>query len=124
MSPELQEQLYEKYPRILASLGNPSSPASCSTDCGDGWYRLVERLLDCVQDLADEQGAMQHVAVQVKEKFGSLRVHWVASDERVDAMTVFAQALSCFICEQCGNPATRDTNGWIRTRCDKHWSPH
>lgn len=120
MSPELQDQLAAKYPKIFADPSDPSLPASCSLNCGDGWFRLIERLCHCVQALVDQQGAGQHAAQHVKEKFGGLRFYWHASDERVDAMTDLAEAMSHFICEACGAPGVRNTRGWMATRCDRH----
>jgi hypothetical protein len=123
MSPELQDRLSAKYPKIFSNLTSPELPPSCSLDCGDGWYWLIERLCHCVQDLVDQQGLTQHVAQHVKEKFGGLRFYWYFSDDQVDAMTEFAEALSHFACGDCGDcgdcgaPAVRNTDGWMHTTC-------
>ncbi len=120
MSPELQDELAAMYPNIFSDLSDPARPPACSLECGDGWFRLIERLCDSVQALVDQQDIGQHVAQHVKEKFGGLRFYWYASDDRVDAMTDLAEALSHFTCEQCGAPGVRNTNGWMSTRCDLH----
>ena len=43
MSRELQDQLVKTYLKIFGDLSFPTFPPSCSLECGDGWFRLVER---------------------------------------------------------------------------------
>ena len=59
------------------------------------------------------------IAVQVKEKYGTLRFYTNGSfSEECDAYITFAELMSGKICETCGT--TKDvfqTEGWIRTTC-------
>ena len=57
---------------------------------------------------------------QVKEKFGTLRVHLGSDDPRIHALVEFAEYHSGRVCEQCGAPGSLRTDGWMRTLCDKH----
>lgn len=121
MSRELQDQLAKTYPQMFGDLSFPTFPPSRSLACGDRWYRLIERLCHCVQALTDESRSVQHVTQQVKERFGALRFYWFVSDDRVDAMTELAEALSSFTCEECGalrvrNPSGRTNNSCTRCR--------
>ena len=62
----------------------------------------------------------QVVAVQVKEKFGSLRFYYDGGDEYIRALVNFAESMSGRICEKCGSPGKTRGGGWVRTLCDEH----
>jgi len=91
-------------------------------ECGDGWEPLIRRLAEQIAPLLPP-GAH---AVQVKEKFGSLRfyvdgVPW-AQDSAIYSAIAEAEEKSGRICETCGAPGLRRTRGryWIRTLCPEH----
>ena len=46
MSPELDKQLCEKYPKIFADrFAKPTdSPIAFGIECGDGWYKIIDML--------------------------------------------------------------------------------
>lgn len=69
--------------------------------------------------MANAEAALPQ-AVQVKEKFGTLRVYMDGCNEAVSAYITFAEALSGSTCEKCGAPGRRQGRGWIRTLCDTH----
>lgn len=127
MSPELDAKLCGDYPLIFANrTADPGSTLMCwGFDHGDGWYLLIDRLCRHIQhhiDSAARQGRTvpQVVAVQVKEKFGTLRFYADGGDEFTRSAIWFAEALSGDICEVCGDPGERRNTGWIRTLCDTH----
>jgi hypothetical protein len=62
----------------------------------------------------------QVVAIQVKEKFGTLRFYYNGGDDFIDGLERMAESMSAVTCEECGNPGTRTTGGWIRTLCETH----
>ena len=106
MSPSLDIQLCEKYPKIFADrFSKPTdSPIAFGIECGDGWYKVIDMLCMAAsntystgiridkEDAAkygiespdDEAGeryyfsveSPQIVASQIKEKFGSLRFYY------------------------------------------------
>lgn len=106
MSPSLDIQLCEKYPKIFADrFAKPTdSPVAFGIQCGDGWYKVIDMLCMAAsnvystgiridkEDAAkygiespdDEVGeryyftveSPQIVASQIKEKFGSLRFYY------------------------------------------------
>ena len=125
MSPELDKQLVEKYPKIFCNrFGSPETTAMCwGFECGDGWYNLIDHLCSEIQwhlDKNAKPGTEQFVAVQVKEKFGTLRFYGSGGDNKIHDMIWFAEGFSGKLCEECGNPAKVRSGGWIRTLCDKH----
>lgn len=120
MTPERENTLYATYPRLLVhrpGLGL-HLPMHFGIQCGDGWWHLVDRLLNRAQVHADERG-FQPVVLQIKEKLGALRVYWRDADEVIRGMAWFAEDLSASICEVCGLPGALVTNRW-RTRCESH----
>jgi len=62
----------------------------------------------------------QVVAVQVKEKFGTLRFYYNGGDNYIDGLVCMAESMSAVTCEVCGNPGTGHDGGWIRTLCEEH----
>lgn len=62
----------------------------------------------------------QVTAVQVKEKFGSLRFYYSGGDNIVKGMVRMAEAMSEVTCEECGAPGELRNGRWIRTLCDTH----
>ena len=91
-------------------------------ECEDGWYNLLDVLCASIQNHVDRtKNIEQVVAVQVKEKFGTLRFYYHGGDDYVDAIVNFAENLSGRTCEVCGAPGSvNDDGGWLRSRCDKH----
>lgn len=111
MSPELQQQLRERYPIIFES-----EPAF---ECGDGWFELIDTLCALLQSVT-ERGGPQVVAQQVKEKFGGLRFYTAGVNDEQDGMIELAEAMSQRICEVCGNRGKVYSHGWVGTRCAAH----
>lgn len=144
MSPELDEKLTRKYPRIFAQRHLlPSQTAMCwGFDVGDGWFNLLDALCSVIQDHLDwencegkYESARMHrppeddgtwcrvsqlEAAQVKEKFGGLRFYADGGDEFAHAAIELAEALSFRTCETCGSPGRPQRGGWIRTLCPEH----
>lgn len=60
------------------------------------------------------------VAVQVKEKFGTLRFYTNGGDEYIYGAISMAEALSAATCETCGAPGKLRGIGWLYTACDAH----
>lgn len=128
MSPELDKQLCEKYPKIFADRNKPmTETAMCwGFECGDGWYDLIDHLCGEIQwhlDKNAKKGTPQFVASQVKEKFGTLRFYGDGGDEKIRAFIWFAEGYSGKICETCGQPGKRRGQGWVYTACDEHTKP-
>lgn len=84
------------------------------------------------QDLTQEQLAelkldeIRVEAVQVKEKYGTLRFYWdgygMSADthEYISGAVSFAESMSSRICEICGKTGFLRKGGWIQTLCEDH----
>ena len=108
------------HPTLFIALPSRTPTGECF-ECGDGWRGVIAELADRLEAYASESKPDGLVVVQVKEKFGSLRVYfrgpvpakvrdWVSTAEHQSART----------CELCAAPASlraRPEGGHVRTLC-------
>lgn len=93
---------------------------------GSGWSDLVKEVYTSMLDYPGTE------LVQVKEKFGRLRIYWDSPQtkkEDASKLKPFADVIrlvetrSGNICEVCGDPGkVIDLNGWFSARCQAHSS--
>lgn len=128
MSPEKEKSLQDKYPKIFGT-SDPYQPYTLyGIECGDGWYHLLDVLCRNIQghldfkmkglETGEEKEAMQLIAMQVKQKFGTLRFYHSGGDEYTAGLIQMAEAISGMICETCGDKATVKTGGWVTNLCN------
>lgn len=57
MTPELQNKLYTKYPKLFAQkdLSITQSCMSWGIECGDGWYNIIDKLCQNIQHFVDNE---------------------------------------------------------------------
>jgi hypothetical protein len=88
-------------------------------DTGPGWFDLIAELDEALREIYPD-----YTILQVKEKFGTLRYYTngVPSElfEIFRARINEAETKSTTICEECGEPGTSTSYGWIRVLCDAH----
>jgi hypothetical protein len=124
MSPSLEDALYARYPSIFAKWFLPPGQAEMARgiECDDGWFPLIDTLCEALQWETDHDDAPQIVALQIKEKFGSLRFHAVRGSDAQVGMIRLAARMSERICEVCGAPSTpmRTDRARIASRCEQH----
>lgn len=133
MKTELQQKLLQNYPKIFIQ-HNKSCKETLMCwgfECCDGWYDLINMLCSQLQFDIDRNGYPQIEAVQVKEKFGTLRFYTTYADNdpvedeerkcgRQEGLITFAEMLSSKICCFCGtNQNIGSTKGWITYCCEK-----
>ena len=124
MKQELQERLFEKYPKIFCQKDLPMQ-VTCmcwGITCGDGWFNIIDALCGQIQhhikyNIHRGEGTIVAEATQVKEKYGSLRFYYEGGDEYIGGLVRMAEAMSSVTCESCGNPGTSNKRGWIHTLC-------
>jgi len=136
MSPEKERELYAKYPRIFKQK-NLSVTKSCmgwGITCGDGWYHLVDRICQKIEELYSQlpdkyKDEYFLTASQVKQKFGGLRFyidsdcHQLPKPPQLDTLYRFIDEIdeeSMQTCEECGAPGKRVGRYWLAALCDKH----
>ncbi|MDE2259969.1 MAG: hypothetical protein KGK17_06575 [Betaproteobacteria bacterium] len=148
MNEQNTQMLYQDFPALYRDAGK-SMKETCMCwgfSCGDGWYPLVYQLSAQIEVEAQRLGLDPQTeawprALQVKEKFGTLRFYVsmddssehrytleqfgqmkslrpVAGIESVQALISEAEEKSATICEHCGAPGTFRQGGWCRTLCE------
>lgn len=134
MRDELIEHLHRRYDRFF--------PGNVAIECDDGWYGIIDTVMSCMfahvisreksQVWANKQIDMGELdvsvpplvdpisIVQIKEKFGSLRIVYRGGDEAVAGIALMAEAMSEITCELCGNSGKMRYGRWLKTLCDQH----
>src|SRR3972149_650796 len=127
----LQNKLFFQYPKIFKQK-NLLMTETCmcwGIECGNGWYNLLDNLCSQLQFNTDRNGYPQVEAIQVKEKYGTLRFYYTIlpkEDDKyierhcgaIDGLVSFAEYISIEICENCGsNHNVSQTKRWIVTLC-------
>jgi len=93
-------------------------------ECGNGWTELLLEFANAVANtiskLPMEQGT-KIVCLQIKEKFGGIRIYYSPVHPSIDNAVWVAEGKSMRTCEKCGSPGEREMNGtWMTTRCSEH----
>lgn len=89
---------------------------SLRLECGDGWRPLIRRTL-----LKLEEVSPGFSILQIKEKFGLLRMHLSGLNEEGFLLVSEAECESGSICEVCGEPGTMMyLHHWASTLCEEH----
>ena len=98
--------------------------------CGLGWYALlhnlcleIERILERDAEKykaieGEENEFIEMYAVQIKEKYGTLRFYMSCETDEIDDLIRKAESLSREICEKCGSPGSMRDTSWYAVKCD------
>jgi hypothetical protein len=117
MQDELEHKLIIKYPKLFKGMTKPltHSLMAFGIECGDGWYNILDKLFEKLNNYDIE-------LMQVKEKFGGLRIYLSgATTDEVYDLVEKAEEESFKICEMCGKSGKNLTiNSWIYTVCEDH----
>ncbi len=127
MQKELEDKLFNKYPKIFKQKDLPmSKTCMCwGIECGDGWYNILDILCKQIQWHIDKnlkedelEGNVQVEATQVKEKFGGLRFYYHGGNDFINGLVWMAEGMSERTCERCGAPGKPDSTSWVTTLCE------
>lgn len=94
------------------------SAERCLRDGISPTYYTEEYLEKCKKKY-EEELAMVPVAIQVKEKYGTLRFYYYGGNLNTDSIVSAFEMMSAHTCETCGmtKDARRYTDGWFKTLC-------
>lgn len=153
MNPRNTKYLLISYPKLYRQFYLPmTETCMCwGFEFGDGWFEIIDEVSKKIEAknnrfsnklrkitymirklfnpmLPLQQHSLYVEAVQVKEKFGSLRFYTNFSDNEVDNWIREAETKSETTCEHCGSPHGKiRKHGWHQCRCDfcehKHQNP-
>jgi len=118
MKDENELKLLKAFPKLYAfatEFTEPIIPMYFGFECGDGWFKLIWDLSKKLTALSEDIQALQ-----VKEKFGSLRFYVTGGSNKAYEAIERAERKSWKICEVCGAPGKLIDDGWMKTRCKEH----
>lgn len=82
---------------------------------GEGWAPLIREVFEYM-----EKTRVHSKIVQVKEKWGGLRIYTDVVHDGLDAKIRDVEKKSFTICEQCGSAGKLRSGSWYRTLCEEH----
>lgn len=82
---------------------------------GKGWAPLIHELFDRLPQISPTIKI-----IQVKEKWGGLRIYTDVYLERLEKLIQDLETRSFSMCERCGNLGVLRQGGWYMTLCDEH----
>ena len=85
---------------------------------GKGWAPLINRVFDKLETI---KGSIK--IVQVKEKWGGLRIYTDYSNKELDKVIYDVEHESLEMCEVCGQSGKLRGKSWYYTSCDEHIKP-
>lgn len=86
-----------------------------------GWYDIVREMVQAVEKQAVLEIRTKDnwpYCVQIKEKFGLLRVYVGNTNDEMQAIIHSYENKSRFICLLCGKPSKFHHDDWMRSLCD------
>ncbi|MXQ10453.1 hypothetical protein [Microvirga makkahensis] len=89
-------------------------------ECQGGWRHILHGLFAKIDRHVQGEEREDFQITQVKEKYGTLRVHVCGGDDEVYAWIDDAEMESGMTCEICAAPGTTVNDGWMMTRCRRH----
>jgi len=99
-------------------------------ECNVGWYNIIHdlsiKIEKILKDYAEnhkvvedeENEKVEMYAVQVKEKYGTLRFYMNFETKDITNLIEDAEALSSQTCDNCGSFAKMRDKGWLEVKCD------
>jgi hypothetical protein len=98
-------------------------PLQFGFECGDGWADLLVELCTKIQShllTLPEQEVESIHAIQVKEKYGTLRFYLSSYNEVLESLIEEATERSSKTCEVCGSPGEVIGDSWLYCACENH----
>jgi hypothetical protein len=124
MRKELEQKLVERWPAWFNTGGDiKHTLMSRGFTHDDGWFDILWRLCVDLEFLVaefEQKTECQFEILQVKEKFGGLRIHVNNANDPIRQRIETAIQESLHTCEVCGQPGALREGGWIKTLCDEH----
>lgn len=122
--------------RLIKSRGFWLFSEQTSINIGPGWFNIVGDLVAQIATFMSQPSMKDYnfKFLQIKEKFGDLRVHFRLLDshgntcyeyshesaKQLNDLVYCAYEKACDICEYCGNPGESRDLKWVKTLCDYH----
>ena len=124
MHKELENKLVERWPTWFNTKGDfRYTGMTLGFTHDDGWFDIVWRLCGDLEPLVaelEQETGLKFEILQVKEKFGGLRVYTNQANDAIRQRLGAAAEESFRTCEACGQPGQLREGRSIKTLCDEH----
>jgi hypothetical protein len=118
MKIDLEKKLVKRFKFLQRDKDDMTPYYLFGIECENGWENLLYRLFEGIEKILEQDSDFR--IMQIKEKFGSLRVYTNFSNDLIDTLINKAELESEKICEDCGKKGKLvKLNGWLRTQCQK-----
>lgn len=134
MREELTKKLFERFLTMFKPEKSPQETLMCfGFECDDGWFQIIWDTCEKLENLDEEKIKSTSIderakleleglnsrleIVQVKEKFGGLRIYTSVGTEEQYKVIQEAERKSEETCENCGKEGTQTRGGWVKTLC-------
>lgn len=118
MEDELDETLFARWPEIYRGRHEPLSRnlMGFGFECRNGWFGILDALSSVLTTHARALDRAPPQALQVKEKFGTLRFYTHGDDAFDSGAIALAEEMSARVCETSGAPGRLSLRGgWYAT---------
>lgn len=110
MNKELQQNIFNSFPELF------KKKLPYGIECEDGWYDIIFSLCDVLNNHLPTPPTI----IEIKQKFGSLRVYYSGVNDAADPVIKLAEKLSLKTCEKCGSSGKIIHNNYLYVACEKH----
>jgi len=114
---EFEAKLVKEFPAYFIDMYGSRKITSLSfgLEIEPGWFDIIWRLCDDIKKLDTPENFK---FVQIKEKFGGLRVYAYNSNKEIEDLVEKAEKEAEITCEMCGTKENVTTEGsWIKVLC-------
>lgn len=124
MREELEKKLIKEFPLTYRDhdKGPQVNMMSDGFAHGDGWFRIIWDLSGKIESEIKRLQAIGvtdlPLAMQCKEKFGTLRFYVENGTTQINKWINDAERKSSQTCETCGEAGSIHNKRWIKTMCD------
>jgi hypothetical protein len=122
MNKFLNEIIVNKYPSFFPLPEKPRTKKDTffCFSCGDGWFDIIDSCCSTIENyIKNKKAPTAFYFIQIKEKFGGLRLYYEGGDDFIRGIITAAESLSYKVCEETGKPGClyAKSSGWIQTLC-------
>jgi ribosomal protein S14 len=117
MNKDLEKKMIDEFPTFFKDMYGDMTKTCMHWGCahGDGWFKLLH---DACKKIAKLDKDKTFYFLQIKEKFGGLRLYYSGGNEKIGKIIDDAEKKSYKTCEHCGTKRNVTTEGsWILTLC-------
>ena len=96
MKQKLQDKIFKDFPKLFAQkdLDKTKTCMCWGIETPNGWYDIIYKLCETIQNHINWNNLKQIEFTQVKEKFGSLRVYYNDKNQWIDGAIALADTLA------------------------------